>query len=388
MRPRRGRSWTLAHAALLATLTVPAPTLARVDPSCTKPYPGYTPACVQRYDCVQGAWAALPYPAGTPCGNGVVCSGGGGECVSKGSLYPNYLVASVIYAVPGAESFVLYGTQSKIGTTLSTASSWKVGEKVEVSTSVSVPGFTSGDLSFSFGYTYGNESKTAIDMVETFRSDTKVFGVGSDYVDHDYDQILLLLNARVDVTITPAGTTWAVNAPSAIPQTVLVGWLTGALPMPSNVRSTLASYGVTTADFPQILKVDPYASNPAGLGRPDAARFVPYAVLNYEPINNAYCLTIENAYTSTTTRTTSNEYATSIKFSGGASFIKVVSAKLASTTSFSFTNTSSKSASSTTASTKQLCLDMPSASYLGPTNLYVYIDTIYKTFMLSAQPPG
>jgi hypothetical protein len=387
MTSHRGCAWSLVAALAVLGAAIPARSTAMVDPSCTKPYPSHTPACVLRYDCVQGAWAAFPMPAGTPCGNGVVCSGNGGECESKGSLYPNYFVASVIYAVPGADSYVLYGSQSKTGTTLSTGSSWKVGETVTVSSQANFFGFASGDLSYSFGYTYGNDSTSSIDMLETFRSDTKVFGVHSDDMDHNYDQILLLLNARIDVKITPSGTTWALNAPSAVPQTVLVGWLNGALPMPANVQSTLARWGVTAADYPQILRVDPFAANAAGAGRPDPGRFVPYAVLNYEWIDNTYCLTIDNAYMNTSSNSTSTEFTTSVAMSGGTSFCKLVSAKMSHSASFTFKHSSSKTNTSGTSSTKQLCLDMPSAEYDGPTHLYVYVDTIYKTFMLSFQPP-
>ena len=143
----------------------------------------------------------------------------------------------------------------------------------------------------------------------------------SDSINHNFDQIILLLGPEVDVTIADTQLQWGLNLSHAIPQVVLVGWLNGPITMPSDVAATLSQYGITAQDYPQILSADPFASDSTGQGKPAAARFAYLTVLPYEPVSGQYTWKTGNNYTASTTDTANVSYSVGATASASAAGI-------------------------------------------------------------------
>ncbi len=363
-------------------LVIPSPSKV----SCPSPEPPATPCC--KNICLSGdnEWDQTPLPAGKRCAANGYCDGSSCACniEQSGYIYPNYYIASVIYAPPGTGSSVDYGNGSTIGTTTSTTSSWKNSADVSVSNGADFLGIAAGDLTLSWGETWGGSTTTSHDLAITVTGDIILTEPTSDEMNHNYDQILIILGPRVLVTIYESQIQWAVDLSEGVPQVVRVGWLNGAIPMPSDISDTLASHGITNKDYNQILSADPYASNVTGTGAPDSARFAYVSVLPYEPqVGDKFIWKGTNNYTASTTKSTDHTYTV-----GASVSTKVIGQKLKASDSYTWTNSSSSKNSNGTTETDTLTLMMPSSSYTGPTDVYVYVDTIYKTLMCSFVSPS
>jgi hypothetical protein len=169
---------------------------------------------------------------------------------------------------------------------------------------------------------------------------------------------------------------WTIDASSALPQIVLVGWLKGSLPMPDNVRATLEANGITADDYPQMLAAD----DPTGATSPDPARFVPVTAYPYEYISDTFFYQNSNNYTSTSGSGSSTSHTVKVT-AGGALLPRKVSG------SFTWKHESQQTMSTGSSNTETFLLSMPSTEYTGPTNMYLYIDKIYNTFMVSPIRP-
>jgi len=235
--------------------------------------------------CLTGGneWVDVPRAAGSRCNLTTgYCNGRDTDvCYTSetGSIYPTYYISSVIYVPPGAGSSVEYGTGSTIGTTTSTTDSWKNFVQVEVANGANFFGLTAGQVKFSFGNEWGGSTTTSVDVQATVSGSLKVPAQQSDLINHNYDQILLQLGPQIDATVTRGighqdQVQWALNFSNALPQVLLVGWLNGAMVMPSNVARTLSQYGIGTRDYPEILKAHPFVSDTTGTGTPDPVFFV------------------------------------------------------------------------------------------------------------------
>jgi hypothetical protein len=289
--------------------------------------------------CIPGdnTYEYLPLPQNTTCNNIGLCDGSDLDCImpDTGSVFPAYYIASVIYAPPGSKSSVDYGTGSTIGTTTSTTQSWSNSLSVDVSNGADFLGIAAGDLTLSFGNKWSGSSVASIDVVEAVTSDHTVPGSPGDGIDHNSDQILLLLGPEVDVRAFPTQVYWSLNLSNTTPLIVLVGWLNGAAPMPSNVQQALGHFGITANDFPQILRVDPFANDPTGNTKPDPTRFVKVNFLPYESVLGQYTVKTNNSYTSSTTNTSDVSYTV-----GATVSVKVIGQKLKVADSFTFDNSS------------------------------------------------
>ncbi len=293
-------------------------------------------------------------------------------------------------------STVNYTSQNEIGSTLSTTKSWVAGYTIEAATSVSFLGFASQELSASFGKQWGNTRTDAVDIVETWMYDSQFTWPKTetifDYVNHDDDQFLILFNLQNDMTITPKGTTWAMNArppPYLVERIVLtVGQLRGTQVIDAEALRWLAARGVTSGDFPEILKSNPFASDQAGLTRPDPARFEPVAAFNYQWNLAGYNgVGISNEYRSTTTTTSEVTYTVKASLEGEGGFLDAIKGKLKLEGSFSWSHSSANTSTTSSHKAAAVTLAMPSLAYSGPPEVYVYVDKVFKTLMFSFVPP-
>jgi hypothetical protein len=164
---------------------------------------------------------------------------------------------------------------------------------------------------------------------------------------------------------------------------VLVGWLNGTATMPPNVAATLSQHGIGAPDYQQILQADPFSADPTGRGKPDPTRFVVMTVLPYEPIAGQYTYKTNNNYTSSTTTQTSVNYTV-----GATVSATIIGQQLKVSDSFTWGDSSSNKVSTQTTENATVGISMPSSAYTGPTDLYVYVDTVYKTFFFSFLSPS
>src|SRR6266571_8152992 len=83
---------------------------------------------------------------------------------TRSTLFPLYLVGSVIYVPPGSGgSSVQYGQQTQIGTTVTTEQTWR-----QDGTNHSYGGELSGNGdSVTFGDSFGGSTSTSVDMQST-----------------------------------------------------------------------------------------------------------------------------------------------------------------------------------------------------------------------------
>jgi hypothetical protein len=326
------------------------------------------------------------------------------NAVASGQVLPAYQILTLIYAPPGTKggtstsqestSQVLYASGSTTGTMDSISNSFKDG--VDVSLSVSNIPILSLGVSGDFTASQQNGSTTQVSINKGVNNQIIVPGPGTDGIDHSYDAFYLWLNPQLDVTIDHLGNVaWeiGVNGPDMLIQYVYAGWLLDPSLMPPGVTQALAGAGLTTADYDQLLACNPFYAG-AATGDPNTVvpiepgRFVLTThSFPYEPPQTAddpvptmtYMLT--NATTTTNTQQTENKYGVSATVSASIELLWDDSVKV--TGSMEWTNSSTST--QTTGETQQASVTVggPAFGYTGPTDVLVYWDTIFQSFMFS-----
>jgi hypothetical protein len=265
-----------------------------------------------------------------------------------------------------------------MATSVSTTDSWQEDQSIKFSSDGAFVGV-------GFEQTFGSsESRTdSFDTTLKYTADSKIWGpdVG-EIINHDYDEIFLLLGPEIAGKVYPDQLKLAIDTSRAEPQIVRVGWLKGTLPMPLNVHAKLLSYGITEADYAQMLLLDPFANDPIGGSRPDPSRFAQVAYFPYEATGGQFTYQTNNNYTTTTT--TSQKDTQSVKVT---SYIGPMFFRLSISDQFTWTYETKNTRSSARSDTETLALTLPSPGYTGPTVLYVYVDKMYQTFLLSFVGP-
>jgi hypothetical protein len=339
----------------------------------------------QMATCQNKHWQVKDRANGTPCtdscGSGTCNSG---ECSSRveGTAQPSYYVLAVVYSPPGndsgAASSVSYGTGSSAGTTVGTSSSFKSG--VTVTADVGAE----GGVSVNGGFSFTKASASSVTVTKT--QDLVIAGQGGihDGIDHDRDTIWLWLNPSIDVSLCGDHADWQFGSENDEPmetQYVYVRWLKRPQEMPVGVKHVLTANGITPALYPQILARDPFANGAAAI---DPGRFVKTTTsFPYEPPFEAGDapfsteLTISNLTASSSSTTKTYEYTVGCSWSGGVPLI----AKLTTSLQLTWTNSTSKTSSTSSSEKASVKITGPSFGYTGPTNMAVYYDTLYKTFM-------
>lgn len=311
--------------------------------------------------------------------------------MASGQVLPAYQILTLAFAPPGtnggkSSSQVSYGSGSTTGTLDSISDSFKQGFDVTASVGGKIGPVSLGATGdFNASTTATDTSQIAINKGANYQ--INVTGPAADGINHGSDLFYLWLNPQLNVTVDHLGNiVWepAVNGQNMLIQYVYVEWLENPSLMPSGVAQALAGAGLTTADYAQILACDPFSSGGTAI---DPNRFVPIThSFPYEPplAANDPVPTTTNTFTSATTTTTTqqvqNEYGVSITVSAGIQFL---TATLKTTGSLQWTNTSTST--QTTGSTQQATVTIggPAFGYTGPTNILVYWDTVYQSFMFA-----
>jgi hypothetical protein len=136
-----------------------------------------------------------------------------------------------------------------------------------------------------------------------------------------------------------------------------------------------------------MLKADPFAY---GTPMVDAERFqslnstFPYEP-PYAPGEPVPTLKFVQIYSSTGTFSTSvqNEYTVGLSISGSANFVDLFKASVKTENKWTWTSTDTRSTSTATTESSSVTVGGPAYGYTGPTDIGVYYDLIYKSFLFS-----
>jgi hypothetical protein len=213
---------------------------------------------------------------------------------AQGYINTKYLIMGVTYAPPGGSaSSVSYQNTNIVGNTSTITSSFtnSVNTSIGISEKAGIPGALDAKLTetFSGGWTQKTTNSNAITIQKTSSTILKTPGVPNVYspVNHDYDIIWLWLNpvsvftfpnASIGGPVVWNGYGYDLNDPLQDVDIwpVYVGYLNGdfglldAQDADALSRSWVKTQmfgpgqgpGITSSDFPNILKVDPFANNP------------------------------------------------------------------------------------------------------------------------------
>jgi hypothetical protein len=303
--------------------------------------------------------------------------------LATGTARPKYYVLTVLYAPPGSggtstagssNSLVDYGSMSSTGTTTTIANSIKEGLNLQFGTEKK-------GLQFSFSDTTTDSSSIAIQKATTF--DIKLPGPAADGIDHNHDVFVLLLNPLLTVAEFPGNNiqvSMGVDGPTMNIQYVYVGWLNGLAPMAPGVKQQLDAAGLDPAiDYAQILSTNPFSDGSTVI---DGDRFaaLPESFAYEPPYSKADApwvatYTVQNTTTATTTVT--------VEYSVGATIAVPIIDLFNLGASVTFTSTNTTATTDTTTETASVTVGGPSFGYTGSTDILVYWDSVYHSFMFA-----
>ena len=316
--------------------------------------------------------------------------------VATFAVHPKYFIGSVIYIPPGGGSSMTYGFGTVLGTTVSTTSSWSKDSSVGAQTGLTLP---PGDSPITFGDAFGGATAHSVDMQDSFSHMSVTFNPPPmDSVNHDFDQILLFRGVDVNASVDSLGNvTWGADFSQILTKGfaetgyfITVGCLRPNSSISSDPACTslvnvlINSWGFTASDFQNIVDADPFA-DPNASPTPDPSRYVFVTGFQYafELAGSPVTANLTNSLDATNSQTSTYTYSVSATTSASYDGVSLKDPN-------SFTWTNSSTLSNKTGSANQsftLVLAEPSMSYSGPFTLFVYMDTIYKTFMFSFVPP-
>jgi hypothetical protein len=318
------------------------------------------------------------------------------NAVAAGQVRPAYQILTVVYAPPGtnggrSSSQVLYGSGSTTGTVDSISNSFKEGVDVTASVGVTIDKIVNLGASGDFTASQTNTQTSQVSINKGANYQIVVAGPNADGINHSNDLIYLWLNPQLNVTVDHLGNVaWeiAVNGQKMDIQYVYVEWLQNPSSMPPGVAQNLATAGLTTADYAQILACDPFSSGATAI---DSNRFVP--TLNsfpYEPPlaagDPAPTMTYMQTTGTTTTGTQEAQTQYGVSASVSAGIQTPISASLKVTGSLQWTNTSTLTGSNGSTQQANVTVGGPAFGYTGPTDILVYWDTVYSSFMFAFAP--
>jgi hypothetical protein len=360
--------------------------------------------------CTPDGWTAWPLAVGAACtinGQHGICDGGEtapgtidplriGQCLPTyaGSFSPKYYILDIVYAPPGTaagsnRSSVSYATGSSAGTELKESSSFKAETSVTAEATIGGVGL---GTSFSYSGVTTSDHTLALKKSQTFTIGDQ--GPATDGIDHDSDLLYLWLNPMVDVSANGKDVkyTLSTDGPAMNIQWVSVGQLKNPATLPPGVLQQLAARGITANDYQTMLAQDPFAYGSTVI---DHRRFAQASItLPYEPPlvkgdqPPTTQLTLTNETTSSQGFTAETSYSVAITLKTGTPvvFATWLSANLSETDAFTWHDSSSTTSSTTATQSASVTMTGPSFGYAGYTDIAVYVDTIYNTFLFAPMP--
>jgi hypothetical protein len=152
------------------------------------------------------------------------------------------------------------------------------------------------------------------------------------------------------------------------------------------VADELAAAGITSADYAGILGFDPFANGATTI---DTKRYVFMRSLPYQPPARAdqqlttTTFQMEKTTSASSISSFTKTHSVSVTASGAASFLTFVNANFSTTSTWTTTydNAFSKTSGSSMSATADIM--QPEFGYTGPVYLYVYLDTLFNTYMFT-----
>jgi len=341
------------------------------------------------------------------------------KCVAAvDTIFPKYYVLGLLYSPPGCTSTatqtcttpstVDYGSGSTMGTKTSIQSSKE--SAVDLKVSATFGGGDSKATSFGVSATTGysttttDSNSTTISKAST--SDVKATGNG-DGVDHDQDLFILLLNPAIavqqvptfssdQVCTAPASLNWyfgvnpAIGNGSSMTYTVSVGALKNPQANPTVIQQ-LTALNFTQADFNTLLALDPFANGSTTI---DTTRYSPTtANLPYEPpdttteCNKGICtcsptsISLKNELLGDVGTSTKTDYSVGFSESLTGTLTSWLKLGASSDQTFTWTTTATTDNTTDSSQTASLTMQCPSSAYTGPTEMLVYWDNLFGSFL-------
>jgi len=324
-------------------------------------------------------------------------------------VHPKYLVLSVAYAPPGAESTVDYGSSTTLGSKLSFSSSFKS----EVSlTNTGTTERRAISTSNSFTQKASDSSALSVaDSIEKSESNNIIIpGPASslDGINHNEDIFFVWLNPRFTTTATSPTSVetsgFSVDPRDPVsPNMDVVQLSVRQLKNPSQIdpgtasrlqRSWSPTGALATADFNDILARNPFADGGTTI---DPARFdlLP-GTFNYrpaapggQPITQNFSLGFKAASSLSLTSTSTTAIAfdmTSTDTRSLETLKETIKTERKESQTFEVTNGVTLEASTAVGQTTTLSLKGPTTGYQGPTAVQVYQDNLFGTLMFAFAP--
>jgi len=269
----------------------------------------------------------------------------------------------------------------------------------------------------SYGFSETDSDSSSVNVTKSNAYDLKVVGNG-DGIDHGQDMFVLLLKPTVTLKKNGSTILWSFTNGGS-PFEVLVSELRDPSTMRSSVAKVLNEVGLTNTDYQNILSEDPFggtvkssSSNThgavgslgggvftTGANGPtlDGRRFW-YTGWNfpYEPTkastscNNGVCncAAITNSFTNdrATEQISEDVGETTVDLFGTVGVPAVWSLKV--DTKMVWTTTATTDNSTDSKQTASVTLTCPSVNYTGDTEMAVYWDSRYGSFLFMPYDPG
>jgi hypothetical protein len=321
----------------------------------------------------------------------------------SGVVQPKFVVLSVVYAPPGQQSLVDYGSSTAMGVTTKDTDSFQ--STVSQSVKLTAGGSSIG-VSTSFSQKQDGSASISVTKSSSFDVIARGPESSADGIDHNFDAFYLWLNPAINVSQTGASSVqWGgfttdtrdtnLNTPSDTDIVrVTVGQLLHPETIPPGTASAMArtwagpDQGLTTEDFQTILARDPFASGSTAI---DPQRFDPVGgqTFDYSPAPaggqpGSQKFTLGYQATTDLGKSATDQYTVSFQQTEGASFFNgMLKAEFQQSTTLQWTNTHATDESSTIGQSASFSLTGPATGYQGPTQVEAFKDNVYGTFMFA-----
>lgn len=325
------------------------------------------------------------------------------QMLSTGAMHPKFKVLSVLYAPPGAKSYVDYGTSTAMGSSTTVSSSFTDGGSASTSLGFGLGSMAGGSASLSGSWTETLDSSSSVAVNKSAAIDSALPGPASsaDGINHDLDLIAVWVNPQVNLMASyPTGLQWNLGNDSRDPvaggmevQYVYVGWLRNPATMPASVTAALGrswagpGQGLGSSDYAAILGEDPFAL-PSAANSIDPKRFDPVGGQTFayepppaggQPFTQKYVLGYQTV--STLGQSASSSYTSGYEWDANVSLVLKAEAKTGE--QLTWKQTVSQQSTATTGQTATFSLTGPSIGYTGPTSIQVYRDNLYGGFLFA-----
>ncbi len=322
------------------------------------------------------------------------------------TLTPDYVVANVIYAPPGSSSSITYQNSTSIGSSVSNTKGFQ--NSTDVTATVGGNMLLAVDSgSVTFDHTFGDSNTHEVDLTTTWTQMYKKSGEVAG-IDHDYDEIWLLIHPILTVRFTPS----IANGPDTlnwqfaqgdggttdILAIVYAGQLNDHFPMDPGTQDVFNRNGITSDMYQTMLQADAFFQGIAPQPFTNSSRFDYLGEYPIKPLPQGVTSpgvqteSVSQSMTTSDMMTTSYSNSVGFTVSGGTNFggptDTEFKAQLTVSNKWTWSHSTSTKDSNGTGSVDTLAITQPLFGYTGPAELHVYEDRIFKTYAFMLDYPA